>query len=413
MGKGIFDQSIEDMLEIDRSLDINSMLDNIPALETEPKTDTEKSETVKTTKEDPKPEEPRLDINKILDKKDEEPEEKDEDVDEDIDEKDEIAPGTNESPTEPSSDAPFTVIFAKDLVQQGLISSLDEKAFNEKIKEVGEASALRELIKDEIEANIEAAKSDLDAGYKEYLTLIGKGVPADTAGNLMDLKTKFETIKVDDLKKEENTELRKQVMIDYYKLTTSMSDSKIERLVQSSIDLGDDIEDSQEYLSSLKDAIKVQLAEEEAEATKQASLRADENKRLMNSLKETINTLDDVIPGVGINKQTKTKMYEALTKEVQDGKGRITNSLWAKRAEDPIFFDAKLAYLLETGFFEKGKPWTKAGLAKTTKEVSELEKVLKQKKNTGSLTGTPVIVNAEQDKTSKDNIDSMRGIFSK
>ena len=35
MTKGVFDQSIEDMLEFDRSLDINDMFDSLPALDTE------------------------------------------------------------------------------------------------------------------------------------------------------------------------------------------------------------------------------------------------------------------------------------------------------------------------------------------------------------------------------------------
>lgn len=407
MAKGVFDQSIEDMLELDKSLDINAMLDSIPAIDS-----TEDKDEDPKPDDKPKPEDkqPQLDINKVLDKTLKEPEKQ---VDKDVDEQDEVAPATNEKSTEDTSDAPFTVIFAKDLVQQGLISSFDEKEFANQTKELGEATALRNLIKSEIEQNIEAAKEDLELGYKEYLTLIGKGVPVETASNLVDLKNQFEAIKSDDLAKEENVELRKKVMTDYFKLTTSMSDAKIDRLVQSSIDLGDDIEDSKEYLDTLKVAVKEQLKAEEAEAARVSALKADENKRIMDSLKDTINTLDDVIPGVGINKQTRTKMYEALTKEVQDSKGRITNPLWAKRAEDPIFFDSKLAYLLETGFFEKGKPWTKASLSKTTKEVSELEKVLSSKKNTGSSMGSPVILNIEQEKTTRDNIESMRGIFGK
>ena len=87
---------------------------------------------------------------------------------------------------------------------------------------------------------------------------------------------------------------------------------------------------------------------------------------------ENINSLDEVIPGVAINKQTKVQMFESITKAVQDKQGRTTNAIWAKRAEDPMFFDERLAYLFATGFFEKGKPWVKAGQAKTTKEISDL-----------------------------------------
>jgi hypothetical protein len=412
MTKGVFDQSIEDMLEFDRSLDINDMFDSLPALDTE----VEKKEETTDDKEK-KQDDPVLDINTVLEK---EKVKQDEDVkkEEQVDsvakvveyKKDEIAPAPNEQATaETSSDAPFTVIFAKDLVQQGLISSFDEKDFIDKIKESGEATALRDLIKTEIDANIEAAKEDLDIGYKEFLNLIGKGVAADSASSLVDLKTQFDAIKVEDLEKEENVDLRKKVLEDYYKLTTSMTDAKITKLVQTSLDLGEDVEDSKEYLSILKTAVKEQIAAEEEEANKRAALRADENKRILDDLKDTINTIDEIILGLGINKQTKIKMYENLTKEVKDNKGRITNSLWAKRAEDPVFFDSRLAYLLETGFFEKGKTWNKASQAKTTKEISDLEKAIK--KNTKTSTGTPIIQNMELDKTAKDNIESMRGIF--
>ena len=137
----------------------------------------------------------------------------------------------------------------------------------------------------------------------------------------------------------------------------------------------------------------------------------EENRRSLEKLKDDINALDEIIPGVNINKQTKVQMFESITKPVQDGKGRTTNAIWSKRAEDPIFFDQRLAYLYSTGFFEKGKPWTKAVQSKATKEISDLEKALDKKKNTGSGSGAPVMRSPEQEKTVKDNIDSMRGVF--
>jgi hypothetical protein len=410
MGKTVFEESFEEMLELDKNLDVNEMLNSLPAINTELKEEpeVEEDEAKKEVKQ-----EPLKDINKVLDKEVKKVVKKDE-AEEVIEKQDDKAPAPNElTAVEKSSDSPFTVIFAKDLVQQGLISSFDETKFLEKVKDVGEATALRDLIKGEIEENINAAKEDLDEGYQQYLSLIGKGVPAESASSLLDLKNQFESIKVDELAKEENVELRKKVITDYYKLTTSMTDAKIEKLVQSSIDMGDDVEDSKEYLATLKTAIKEQIQAEEAEANHQATIRAEENNRIRESLKETCNTLEPVIPGVEINKQTRVKMYENLTKEVKDSKGRITNPLWAKRAEDPIYFDARLAYLLETGFFEKGKPWEKAGKAKTTKEVSELEKILESKRNTGSTSGHPAVFNVEQEKTTRDNIESMRGIFGK
>jgi len=404
--KEIFEESIDKMLEFDSGLDINDVLASLPAIE-ETKKDPEIKDDDKT-----KPEKVDLnDINKVLKTQTEEIQEDVKKTEELVDDlkDDKRASATNK--IDDSSETPFTVIFAKDLVTQGLISSLDEEKLKEDIKNFGEATALRNLIKNEIDVNINTAKSDLDEGYQQYLTMIGKGVPVETASNLIELKERFETIKTEDLAKEENTQLRKGILIDYYKLTTSMSDAKIEKLVQNSIDLGDDIEDSKEFLGILKGSIKEQIASEEAEAQRVTDLRKEENRRGIETLKDHINSLDEVIPGQGINKQTKLKMYDTLVKEVRDGKGRSTNALWAKRAEDPMFFDSKLAYLLETGFFDKGKPWTKFTQTKVTKDITDLEKVLQKKNNTATTTGSYTMRTPEQEKTVKDNIDSMRGIL--
>jgi len=311
MAKEIFDQDLGEMLEFDSSLDINSVLDSLPAVEEEPK---KSQDTEKETKKESKL---SLDnINEVLEKQTADTKKEEEEKVE-VDEKDDKAPASLEQSTDDTSDAPFTVIFARDLVTQGLISSLDEPKLIDEIKSVGEAEALRNLIRSEIDANVDAAKSDLDLGYQEYLRMVGKGVPQETASSLVDLKNKFEGIKLDELTKEENTDLRKQIMVDYFKLTTSMSDSKIDKLVQTSIDLGDDIDDSKEYLNTLKGLIKDQMAEEEEDASRRVKLQEEENRRNLETLKDSINSLDEIIPGVNINKATKNQMYESITKPIR------------------------------------------------------------------------------------------------
>jgi hypothetical protein len=78
-----------------------------------------------------------------------------------------------------------------------------------------------------------------------------------------------------------------------------------------------------------------------------------------------------------------------------------------------LFFDQRLAYLLTTGFFNKDKPWDKVVAVSTTKAANALEQALKDRSNTASSSGTSIMRTPEQDKTSKANIDSMRGIFGK
>jgi len=417
--KELFSQDLGDIVEFDsKEFDINTVLESIPAIEDNSVEDPSKEKDKDDKKDDVTGTDTSLEnIDEVLEKQTKAAQEDVKKVDKvvgDIEKKtDDEASASLTKTTEPSSDAPFTVIFARDLVTQGLLSSFNEKEFLEESKSVGEAEALRNLIKSEIDANIDAAKSDLDAGYQEYLSLVGKGVAVDTASDLLSLKTKFDGIKVDDLTKEENTALRKQVMTDYFRLTSKMSDAKIEKTVQSSIDLGEDVDEAKDYLNELKTLIKDEIEAEEQEAQKLQALQVEENRRSREILKEAINSLTEIIPGNQINKQTKVKMYEDITKPVQDNKGRTTNAIWAKRSEDPMFFDSRLAYLLETGYFEKGKPWNKASQAKTTAEISELEKALQDKSNTASKTGAHVLRSLEEDKTAKDNIESMRGIFGK
>ena len=400
MSKGVFDKELNEMLEFDDGLDVNAVLESLPAVEDEKKPEEKKKES------------PSLqNINEVLNEQSLELEKDKKEIVEEKETDDKASASLKKIET--SSDAPFTVIFARDLVAQGLLSSFDEEKFNADSKNLGDAEALRNLIKGEIDANIEAAKSDLDAGYQTYLDLIGKGVAQETAGDLLSLKDRFSKIKIDELTKEESGELRKQILADYFKLTTSMTDAKIDKLVQNSIDLGDDIEESKEYLGIINKLIDDQITEEEKTAQARVDLDRQETERRKELLRDEINALTEVIPGVGINKQTKVKMYDFIVKPVIDKQGRTTNAIWAKRAEDSQFFDTKLAYLLATDFFEKGKTWTKVTNAKTTKEVSELEKTLQSKSNTASKTGAPVLRSPEQDKTTKDNIDSMRGVFGK
>lgn len=404
--KGVFDQDFSEMVELDTSLDVNDVFSSLPAND-------EGEEDATADVEDPSDKESKkadvdenaaLDVNKILESStDGEGSEGD-----DLDDSDPASDNTNEN----SSEAPFTVIFAKDLMKQGLLSSFDEEEFANKTKELGEAGALRDLIQTEIDLNINTAKEDLDEGFKSYLTLLEGGFSQEDAASLSSLQKQFNSIKPEELENEENEALRKKVLTDYFKLTTQMPDSKIDKVVQRSLDLGEDVEDSKEYLDAIKDMLKKQIVTQEEE--NKNNLKISEQKRLksLDDLKETINSISEIIPGQIINKQTKDKMYEAIIKPVEDKQGRKTNALWAKRAEDPMHFDSRLAYLLETGFFEKDKPWNKIKSVKTTKEVSDLEKYLSSSKNTGSISGRAAMsIDALETASLRKTLDATRSIL--
>jgi hypothetical protein len=414
MSKGVFDQDFSEITEFDSSLDINDVFSRLPDEESEEPH--QKAEEETKDKSEEVGEDLQYDINDILESNaesddDDEDSESGSEYTSDREDIDDEGPVPDNTKQKNSSEAPFTVIFAKDLMEQGLLSSFDEEVFNEQVKELGEASALRNLIKAEIDTNISLAKDDLDEGYQSYLTLLDGGYSQEDATSISSLQKRFGGIKADQLDDDSNEELRKQVLTDYFKLTSQMSDEKIRKVVQRSIDLGDDIEESKESLESIKVILKEQIKTQEEENKNQAKLREQQHLQSLDTLKDTINSITEILPGQTINKQTKDKLYDLLIKPVTMGDGRTTNAVWAKRMEDAMYFDSRLAYLLETGFFEKNKPWNKLKNVKVTKEVSQLEEALKRNKNTGSRSGRSVGGSTMQDPSLRKTLDATRSIL--
>ena len=384
----VFNTDFSEISELDDTLDVNEIFAEQPAIAdpAKPVEEEKKIEDEPTKKvEDPSVE---LDINKVLESSKPADEGTKEDIKkDDTDTIDGGAPASKRIDDLSSSDAPFTIIFARDLDKQGLLSSFDEETFTKSIEEKGEATALRELLQSEVNSNIEAAKQDLDVGYQDYLKMIGKGVAPEEAGSLLELKERFGSISVESLEEDDNIEKRKTLITDYFRLTTQMSNDKIKKLVDRSVDMGDDVEDSKEYLEALKKLVTSNIKQQEDDALEQTKRNDLVKAQKLEELKDGINAINEIIPGQKVNKQTKQEMYGMLIKPVQDKNGRTTNKIWAKRAEDPMFFDSRIAYLLHTGYFEKDKPWDKIKNIKTSKEASELEDYLSDYKNTSSRSG--------------------------
>lgn len=386
------------IVEPDGSLDINAILDGDPNLQKK-KEDVEDSEDVQKTQKSSN--DSVIDVNRALEQQDEDnvdTSNKKVEGEEEVKDKDKT-PGqskdTDVVDKTPSSNAPFTVIFARDLSDRGLLSSFDEEKLLKTIKEKGEPEALRFLIQEEVNTNVEAAKADFDEGYKTYLDLLGKGADQEQVGSLVQLKDFFKNVKDEGLDEDEG--LRKDVLTRYYKATTQFSDSKIQKLIERSVDLGDDTEEAKEAVKTMNTLISNEFKRIEEEAEEDQRVAQEERVRQLTILKENIEGITEIIPGQKINKPTKDKMYNLITQPVQDKYGNTTNALWSKRSEDPMFFDSRVAYLLETGFFDKGKSWDKIKSVKTTEDIDSLEKYIEKRSNTGSSVGRGAQITEEEE----------------
>lgn len=306
-----------------------------------------------------------------------------------------------------SSSNSFALVFARFLKEQGALSDLNEEELTETFKE-GEESDHIAFVKDLLAKEISNdLKKEYDEDYQNYLKLKETGISPEEAFNVVDAKSQLGSINVEDLEKEDNVELRKQLITENYKrLMPSADEKKIKRLVDGHVATGEDIEMAKEAHSDLvkfyEDYEKELIKNKQQAEIKQKQDRIEQEKKT----KEIIQSIDEIIPGQKINKQTKEKIEEAIFKPVKTVNGKSLNAIALKRAENPVKFDAVVAYLILTGAFD-GK-WEKVQTSMKSKVVDDLKNTLKQNKS-----GEFRSVNNAQDitQTEKDNLESMKSLF--
>lgn len=315
----------------------------------------------------------------------------DEEVDDEVAEEDEN--NTPSSDDTKGASGSFALAFAKFQQEEGVISEFNAEELNKVIEAEGEVGALRYLLELQRDVIFEEAKSTYAADQqelKEYFDLKDSGVDIDTARELAFNKKQFTSITDEKLEADEN--LRKSILVQHYKATTSFSDAKINKLVEQTFNLGEDLDEAKEAVKELKKINDQQIAE----AKKQVELREKANvekaKAYQEDFKKFVYEKDEFFKGMKINKQTKDKIIDMVFKPaVTDNNGNTLNAIWAERAKDPRAFDAYLAAHLLNGTFygDLGKIKTKA----KTSAVTELEKQLEGKTKTG--TGKTITSNTD------------------
>lgn len=319
--------------------------------------------------------------------------------------KEKKAPSSSEH-TEQSSSDPFALVYAKFLLESGSISSFDEEAFKTVIDEEGEASALQHLISGEIESAKATITDSVEGFQKEYTDLRNLGFTSEEAYSAVNALEEVENITTEVVAEENNEELRKNILTTYYQETTQFSEDRIKKLVDRSFELGDDVSEATEALESLKVTRKEYLATAKVKREEDIKNEKLKHQRSLETLKEKVNGLDEIIPGQKINKTTKTKIEDLLTKPVKQLEdGTVLNGVWAKRADDQLDFDLKLAHFINIGLFDG-----KFDSLKKRVKSSAAEELEAQISRQGEYTGSGRVP-AHNNEASKNMISSMRGMF--
>lgn len=299
--------------------------------------------------------------------------------------------------TDDASDS-FALTYARFQREEGFLPDFEDEELQKIIEEDGEAEAFRWIAQKQYEAAAEEAKktysSDRDE-LEEYFKLKDAGVDSEIAKELAYNKAKFESVKEDDLEADED--LRKAILRQHYKMTTSFNDARIAREIEKSFASGDDIEDAKEALTEVIKINKVQIEQEKAKVAEMEKQRIASINQYKEDMKKLIYDTTEIIKGQKINKQTQQKLEKMIFEPaVKDPNGNTLNAIWAERAKDPKMFDLKLAYLIHTGAF-KGEIESVVAKAKTD-AITQLEKALKKQGGAvGSGKSTPAQKGEDED----------------
>jgi hypothetical protein len=318
----------------------------------------ESQEREKETEEKP-PEEEEVDQEK------QEEEESSSDNSENEQEESEIKE-TEEPSSHDTKDSPLTP-YAKMLVEEGALPNLDLENFD------GSAESLLEAYNEHDKQRFESFKdSSLDPRVKWLQDNLENGVSLNKLLELEEKKFEVNKINEDSLLDDEN--LQRTIVKNYYKETTDFKEDKINKLVENLETLGELESESKFSLSELKTVLGQKEQHEQQQAQQQQELQRQKGQEAIEEFNKTLESTEEIIPGVKVSSLLKDRIKQTLTKQVDvdPQTGYPLNKIAKARMENPLNFEIKLAYLFELtkGFSD----WSPLGTAGKRKAIDELEK---------------------------------------
>ena len=188
---------------------------------------------------------------------------------------------------------------------------------------------------------------------------------------------------------EEGENLRRQIIYNDY-LNRGFSKTRAEKMVNDAINNGTDIDDAKDALQGIKDFYNNKYKEILDSAKENEKKLAEERTKQSENLKKSIMEDKNLYGDVDVDKVTRTKIYDFITKPVyKDSNGNYMTALQKYQSENTIeaMKNFAICYTLTNGF----KDWSKLGSKQAKREVKKglasLEKVINStsRNNDGSL----------------------------
>ena len=307
--------------------------------------------------------------------------------------------GTPDSQTDAGTPPPnLYSSIAKAFRDEGVFPDLSD----EELKNIKDAEAFRKLF----DAQVSKSLSERQKRIEEALNGGATTEEARSYQNdlsIVDFLNSRETMDRLESESEDGETLRKQVMYQDY-INRGFKEEKAKKLVVKSIEDGTDIEDAKEALNSCRDFYKSRTDSYQRMVENRRKSQREQEEKEYNNLRKQIIDTEDFFGGVKVDKNTRQKSYDALTKPVyKDEEGNFLTTLQKYQRENPMDFmkNVALMYSLTDGFknVEKlTKSKVKAGLKKG---FSEFESVFNNTRRNSD--GTLNLANGEPSMEGREN----------
>lgn len=248
------------------------------------------------------------------------------------------------------SSSPVSV-FAKALAERGVFSEFTEEKFNKILEDNNNdpIEALIELNRETIARETEEYKKGLDSNMAEIAEAIESGVNMQEFIRLKQSENTFLSITPEKLK--EDVVAQEKIVAELLRLRGNSKDEISEdiKIYKDINKLAEKAEKGYEILKKYHETEKTKLQQETLQKEKQ---QREYIQNLHSTVQKHITELDEIIPGIKLNKQSKEELYKSMTTIVGESKnGTPLTSVAKTRDEDPIKFETLLHYYHKIGLF--------------------------------------------------------------
>jgi len=187
---------------------------------------------------------------------------------------------------------------------------------------------------------------------------------------------------------EDGEKLRKQMMYQDY-INRGFKHERAVRLIQKSFDDGNDIDDAKEAFESCKEFYKNKVEGYQQELEQRQRQKKDYEEKQYANLKKHILDTENFYDGVKVDKVTRQKAYDVITKPVyKDEQGNYMTALQKYQREHPLEFmeNVGLLFALTGEFKNVDKLVRDKAKAKIKSSFDEVANILNNSKRNGDGT---------------------------